>query len=119
MNMAEAARLLGVAEHEVVDVTAHAGWWHVLHHDMASHEETVRKLPGAPAGPEPTASLADDDPDGPTVDTDGDGVPEGSARQILEWVGDDHDRAAQALAAEERREKPRTTLVAALEKVVG
>lgn len=48
MDKIEAARLLGVAEGEVVDIEAHAGWWHVLHHDMASHDETWRDVPGAP-----------------------------------------------------------------------
>lgn len=126
MNMAEAARRLGVAEHEIVDLKAHAGWWHVLHHDMASHEESWKPVPVAaddPAVPAaedaPAAEPVDDDPDGPGVDTDGDGVPDGSARQILAWVDGDHDRAALALAAEQGREAPRSTLVAALEKLVG
>lgn len=129
MNAAEAAHRLGVAEAEVVDVRAHAGWWEARHHDMASHEEAWRPVPGAPEQtPEPAPDAEgssgagagqEDDPDGPGVDTDGDGVPEGSAQQILAWVGDNRDRAAQALAAEEQRDKPRTTLVAALEKVAG
>lgn len=145
MDPIEAARLLGVADTEVVDVRAHAGWWDALHHDQASHEETWREVPGNPETPaddpaEPVAyvvgesgpelvdipagasvaqAVPDDDPDGPGVDTDGDGVPEGSARQILAWVDGDRDRAAQALAAEQGREAPRSTLVAALEKLVG
>ena len=60
-----------------------------------------------------------EDPDGPGVDLDGDGVPEGSAKQVLAWVGDDPARAAQALEAETRREKPRTTLAADLGRVAG
>lgn len=36
---------------------------------------------------------------------------------VLAWVGDDKDRAAQALAAEQATEKPRTGLVPALEKL--
>ncbi|MFD9124350.1 hypothetical protein [Kitasatospora sp. NPDC059571] len=36
---------------------------------------------------------------------------------VLAWVGDDKDRAAQALAAEKVTEKPRTGLVTALEKL--
>jgi hypothetical protein len=58
------------------------------------------------------------DPDGPGVDTDGDGVPEGSAKQVLEWVGTDPARAAAALEAEEARPKPRSTLVDELHKRV-
>jgi hypothetical protein len=54
---------------------------------------------------------------GPAVDTDGDGVPEGTAAQILEWVGDNPDRAERALAVESARDKPRSVLTAALEKL--
>lgn len=36
---------------------------------------------------------------------------------VLAWVGDDPARAAQALAAESAKDKPRSTLVKALEKV--
>jgi hypothetical protein len=60
------------------------------------------------------------EPDGPAVDVDGDGVPDGTAKQILEWAGPDIDRAALALAAErEKGDDARTTLIAALEKLVG
>jgi len=48
MDLSEAARRLGVAAHEIVDIRDHAGWWEVRHHDMASHEETWRPVPGAP-----------------------------------------------------------------------
>lgn len=48
MDRSEAARRLGVAESEIVDVRDHAGWWEVHHHDMASHDETWRAVPGAP-----------------------------------------------------------------------
>lgn len=51
-------------------------------------------------------------------DVDGDGVPDGSAAQVLGWVGADPDRARRALAAEQAREKPRTGLVAALGKLI-
>lgn len=47
MDQNEAARRLGVAESEVVDIRAHAGWWEVRHHDMASHEETWRTVPAS------------------------------------------------------------------------
>jgi hypothetical protein len=60
----------------------------------------------------------DSDGDGVPDDVDGDGVPDGNAKQIQAWVGEDKDRAAAALAAEDKRaEGPRSTLVAALEKV--
>lgn len=43
------------------------------------------------------------DPDGAGVDEDGDGVPEGSARQVLEWVdaADGEDRLERARLARE------------------
>lgn len=107
MDTHEAAQILSVASHEVVDVRQEAGWWHALHHDMASHEETWRQV--APA----------DDPAEPVGDLDGDGVPDGNAKEVLDWVGEDRDRAGAALVAETARDKPRSTLVAALEKVAG
>jgi hypothetical protein len=65
------------------------------------------------------------DPDGPGVDTDGDGVPEGSARQVLDWVqkgADDaevHDRASMALELEQAKgDNARSTLMAHLSKLV-
>ncbi len=45
-------------------------------------------------------------------------VPDGSAAQVEEWVGDDPKRARRALAAEAEREGgPRSTLVARLERI--
>lgn len=116
MNAAEAAQRLGVAEAEVVDVKAEAGWWHALHHDMASHGEQWRPVPGAPAEDPPES--APEAEGSPGADS-GDQVPDGPAKDVLAWVGDDSDRAVAALEAEEARDQPRTTLVAALEKVVG
>jgi hypothetical protein len=54
----------------------------------------------------------------PAVDVDGDGVPDGTAAQVLAWVDSDPDRAALALAAEQHRQPPRSTVVAALEKLI-
>lgn len=48
MNPSDAARLLGVADSEVVEVRDVGGRFEVLHHDMASHEETWRPLPSDP-----------------------------------------------------------------------
>jgi len=46
-------------------------------------------------------------------------VPDGSAKQVLAWVGDDRERAALALAVEREKEADaRSTLVAQLEKLV-
>lgn len=116
MNPVEAARRLNVAEAEVLDVKAEAGWWHALHHDMASHVEEWRPVPGSPAAdsPEPEPEAEGSDRPG-----SGDQVPDGTIAEVLDWVGDDSDRAVAALEAEEERDQSRTTLVAALEKVIG
>lgn len=37
----------------------------------------------------------------------------------LDWVGEDKRRARSALKAEQKQETPRTTLVEALEKILG
>jgi len=44
---------------------------------------------------------------------------DGTAAEILAWVGEDADRAAEALDAEQAKEKPRSTLVKQLEKFAG
>ena len=48
-----------------------------------------------------------------------DEVPDGTAEDVLAWVGDDPARAALAFTAEQSREKPRKTLLASLEKIAG
>lgn len=40
-----------------------------------------------------------------------------TAADVLAWVGEDADRAKEALAAEEAKDKPRSTLVKQLEKL--
>lgn len=49
----------------------------------------------------------------PAVDPDA--VPDGTVAVVLGWVGDDRERAVRALEVENAAEKPRTTLVNALE----
>lgn len=48
-----------------------------------------------------------------------DGPPTGTAREILDWVAKDRERAAQALANEARREHPRRSLGLELEKIIN
>ncbi|MFJ5973517.1 hypothetical protein [Streptomyces sp. NPDC093060] len=43
----------------------------------------------------------------------------GTAADVLAWVGDDPERAAEALEAEQAKDKPRSTLVKQMEKLVG
>jgi hypothetical protein len=42
---------------------------------------------------------------------------DGTAADVLAWVGEDPDRAEEALAAEQAKDKPRSTLVKQLEKL--
>lgn len=44
-------------------------------------------------------------------------VPSGTSGEVLAWVGGDQDRARQALDTEQQRDKPRSSLVAKLEKL--
>jgi hypothetical protein len=75
-----------------------------------------------PAGEFADFLLASDAPvvvlDDSTPDVNGDGVPDGTAKDVTDWVGDNPDRAVLALTAEHARDKPRTTVVAALEKLI-
>lgn len=56
-----------------------------------------------------------DDASAPEPAADTDDVPDGVMADVLEWVGEDADRARAALEAEQQREKPRATLVSTLE----
>lgn len=57
--------------------------------------------------------------DGPDVDqVEHDDVPDGVVTDVLAWVDEDADRARAALEVEQQREKPRATLVGALELII-
>lgn len=64
-------------------------------------------------GDEDSGETVEDDLDPGELDIDA------TAADVLDWVGDDPDRAAEALAAEQAKDKPRSTLVKALEKVAS
>ena len=137
MDRYEAARALGVADADVLEVTdaehgteveVRDGGRRLIREDgvyaLGDHPATanLRRWPDTEPAPEPTA-----EGDGPApgsdepvpAEDDADSVPDGTAEEVLAWVGDDSDRARAALAAEDKRDKPRATLVAKLEKVVG
>lgn len=71
-----------------------------------------------PQGPvlvtEPAPSSPPELPSAPADD-----VPDGTAAVVLAWVGDDPDRARLAAAAEDRRDRPRTSLITKLNKIAG
>jgi hypothetical protein len=141
MNKPEAARLLGVADTDVRYVGAYDGGTEVLLLDgrrvlvsddggwytLDDHPAAAQLRPWEGSSDEPTPSHdppADEpgeEPDGDSesIDTDGDGVPDGSSAAVLRWVGDDHDRAARALLVEQERETPRKTLMGELQKRSG
>lgn len=54
-------------------------------------------------------------PEEPPVELDIDAT----AKEVLAWVGDDPERAAEALDAEQAKDSPRSTLVKQLEKLAG
>lgn len=53
----------------------------------------------------------------PAPASGGAGVPTGSSGDVLAWVGDDPDRARQAVEVERQRDRPRTTLLAKLDSI--
>lgn len=61
--------------------------------------------PQMAAEPEPEASPGD--------------VPEGTTAEILDWVGDDLDRAQRALDTEQANERPRVGLTSELNKILS
>jgi hypothetical protein len=121
LSIEEAAQKMGMKPHrEVTAVTAVDGGDVVTTHDgshtfIADDGSMEFNVP-APAQAHVIVDVVgdedlDDDEDDPEA------VPEGSTDAVLAWVGDDPERAARALAAERDRDKPRSTLVAALEKL--
>lgn len=72
-------------------------------------------------GQEPEQSPEDaETPEDAAVETGAaDEVPDGTAEEVLAWVGDDAARAAAAIAAEEARDKPRKTLLGQLGKLTA
>lgn len=82
-----------------------------------SGELAAMLLERAPSKVTPVAGeVADGNPAG--TDPRPDSLENAStAPEVLAWVGDDPERAEQALEAEEARDKPRSTLIRDLTKV--
>jgi len=80
--------------------------------------ETLVPVETNPATPGPAAATEEiPPPAGPEVPAEE--VPTGTVETVLEWVGDDAARARAALAVEQSRPKPRSTLLEELEDVAG
>jgi hypothetical protein len=128
LDRQSAARRLGVPEAEVVAIRDEADGPVITTLDgreyIALGDGYDQKLAYFKVGPQNTAFPihipVEEDADEPAVDVDGDGVPDGTVKQILEWVGTDRQRAAQALAVEREKEADaRTTLIRDLEKLAA
>lgn len=76
---------------------------------------------GAAEASEPAAPPSNDPPADPPSDNDPDDELDisGTAADVLEWVGDDLHRAAEARAAEVAKDKPRSTLLQKLDAISG
>lgn len=70
-------------------------------HTEAPVEEVEAEATDAPV----TASEEKDAPESVEESTEPQGVPDGPAAEVLQWVGDDKDRAKEALEAEEAGQK--------------
>ncbi|MFI6813765.1 hypothetical protein ACIBG7_15195 [Nonomuraea sp. NPDC050328] len=57
--------------------------------------------------------------DQPGDPADGDLDATGTIDEVLAWVGDDPGRAAEAHAAEQAKDKPRSTLLAKLAEIIN
>lgn len=124
LSIEDAARRLGVPAAEVVAVedtmhgpvaTTHDGWRYLI-----TDAGRLAYFGNAPKNTSFPVFTPPPEPEGPAVDLDGDGVPDGTVKQLLEWVGEDLERAALALAAErDKGDDARQTLVVQLEKLVG
>lgn len=133
-----AAHILGMKLSEIAGVTpadtgfvvtTHDGQHTLITHDGQTVPLAAQGLFGE-HGPELdlTGHAASTDDTAPSVDQDGEDdaddaddaeeVPEGTIEEISQWVGEDPARAQRALDAERERAQPRSTLVAALDKLV-
>lgn len=139
-TLAKVARMLRVADadvrkvihdveknHYVVDlvdggkVLLHeAGKWFAL-----NDHRSIKNMERAPA-PEsaPTEQVSKPEPQesAPSVEVPApvaveDDVPNGTANDVISWVGDDKDKASRALEAERAKDKPRSVLITTLERI--
>jgi hypothetical protein len=88
---------------------------HLADNGPSGSVEVLEADPEPEVEEEPDEDPGDDSEDPELADTP---FPaEGTATEVLAWVGDDSERAAVALEVERERDKPRSTLVKQLEKL--
>jgi len=121
LSIDEAARIMGMKAHrEVLEVVLTGAGNVVRTHDGIW---TLIDVDGRPRGAVPAPArrsggvLVEVDSEPEVVDPEA--VPDGSVDVVLTWVGGDKGRAGRALAVENGRPAPRSTLVVALEKLRG
>ena len=68
---------------------------------------------------EPEVEVDDDAESEVEVDDAESEVPEGTVREVLDWVDGDAEKAQKALDVENAKENPRKSLVSQLEDIVG
>jgi len=98
-------------------------YWNYGIHPLAKDEEVSGELAAylvsthSPVEPldDEAAALLEPPKEEPPAELDIDGT----AADVLAWVGEDPERAAVALEAEQAKEKPRSTLVKQLEKLAA
>jgi hypothetical protein len=80
--------------------------------DLANPPTPTAAVPGELS--EPVAEVPEPSPEpAPEVAP----VPDGTVDEVLEWVGDDPTRARRAADAEQAKDRPRTSLLAKLDKI--
>lgn len=84
------------------------------HSPVEPLDDDARALLESPAG-EPEVEQEPEDPQEPPEELD----INGTAADVLAWVGDDPERAETALEQEQAKDKPRSTLVKQLEKIAA
>lgn len=80
-----------------------------------TRKEKINRLRSENKWDEAAKLVGQDSPGGTSGDDDDFDLETANVKDILDWVGDDADRAQQALDAEEDRDEPRSTLVEKLE----
>ncbi|MFF7191773.1 hypothetical protein ACFZAR_43030 [Streptomyces sp. NPDC008222] len=84
---------------------------HCVDNAPKGHVEVVEADPEPPA-PKQDAGAGDGGEGVPDGSGSGDEPPvDGTIDALMEWVGDSQERAAQALEAEQAKDKPRSTVV--------
>jgi len=87
------------------------------HYRLTDHDNEQKRLPlweGEVSSDESETDFNEDEDE-----SEAESVPDGPAHEVLEWVGDDPDRAGEALETEQSRDKPRIVLVKQLERTIG